>query len=255
MNLFFIKFLFVVCVLISSSAWTAPIIVKIGATNFPPYIIIAEDGKIAGIISETISYMNSIQQDYQFVADPAPAMRRHDNFKKNLFDLSFFDNIEWGWDKDQIQVSDIFMRGKEVYIAKAKPGRDESYFQDFENKTMVGMLGYHYGFADFNSDPAYLRKKFNMQSTTSNESSIKMILYERGDIAVVSDAFLNWYLSQHPQAREKLLISKKVDQKYAHTIIVRKNIRPTIAEINQLLQKFRQSKEFKSIEQRYGVTP
>ena len=199
--------------------------------------------------------MNSIQQDYQFVADPAPAMRRHENFKKNLFDLSFFDNIEWGWDKDQIQVSDIFMRGKEVYIAKAKPGRDESYFQDFENKTMVGMLGYHYGFADFNSDPAYLRKKFNMQSTTSNESSIKMILYERGDIAVVSDAFLNWYLSQHPHAREKLLISKKVDQKYAHTIIIRKNIRPTIAEINQFLQKFRQSKEFRSIEQRYGVTP
>lgn len=255
MKLLLTSFLFATSVLIFNSAWSAPIIVKVGATEFPPYIIITEDGKVRGIIDETINYMNSIQQDYKFVASPAAAMRRHENFKKNVFDISFFDSIEWGWAKDQVQVSDVFMRGKEVYIARAIPGRDESYFQDLKNKTMVGMLGYHYGFTNFNSDPVYLRKNFNMQLTTSNESSIKMILYERGDIAVVSDAYLNWYLSQHPQAKEKLLISKKIDQKYAHTIIVRKNIRPTIAEINQLLLKFRQSKEFKSIEQRYGVTP
>lgn len=256
MKLLFTKFLFIFCVLICNSSWAKePIVVKVGATEFPPYIEISDDGKVTGIIKETIEYMNAVQTDYKFVAIPASAMRRHENFKKKIFDVSFYDNIEWGWDKAQADASKVFMRGKEVYIARAKEGRDEEYFKDFKNKTMVGMLGYHYGFANYNSDPVYLRKTFNMQSSTSNESSIKMILYERGDIAVVSDAYLNWYLNQHPEARAKLLISKKVDQNYSHTIIVRKDIRPTIAEINKLLTMFRHSKEFKSIETRYGVTP
>lgn len=260
MKLFFTKFVIIICVLSFNSSWArgqdkAPIIVKVGATEFPPYIEITPDGKVSGIVRETIDYMNSIQQDYKFVAIPASAMRRHENFKKNIFDLSFYDNIDWGWDKSQVDASKVFMRGKEVYIARARPGRDESYFLSFKDKTMVGMLGYHYGFANFNSDPVFLRNKYNMQSSTSNESSIKMILYERGDIAVVSDAYLNWYLSIHPDAKDKLLVSKKVDQNYLHTIIVRKNIRPTVAEMNKLLTKFRQSKEFKSIETRYGVTP
>ncbi len=251
-----IKFLFITYVLIFNSTWASdPALVKVGATEFPPYIIISSDGQVTGIIKETIDYMNAIQKDYKFVAIPASAMRRHENFKKKVFDVSFYDNIEWGWDKTQAEASNVFMRGKEVYIAKTKKGRGQEYFSDFQKKTMVGMLGYHYGFANFNSDPAYLRKQFNMQSSTSNESSIKMILYDRGDIAVVSDAYLNWYLGKHPEARDKILVSKKVDQNYLHTIIVRKDIRPTVAEINKLLTMFKNSKEFKSIEQRYGVTP
>lgn len=233
----------------------APVVVKVGATEFPPYIVISPEGNVTGIISETISYMNSVQKDYKFVAIPASAMRRHENFKKGQFDMSFFDNIEWGWDKSKVEASKVFMRGKEVYIAKNKNSRGQDYFTNFKGKTMVGMLGYHYGFANYNSDPVYLRNNFNMQSSTSNEGSIKMILYERGDIAVVSDAYLNWYLSTHPEDRKKLLISEKIDQNYFHTIIARKNIRPSIHEINNLLSKFRQSSEFKSIEKRYGVTP
>lgn len=256
MKYLFAKLLLIICVLSFNSLCAhGTIIVKVGATEFPPYIIISNSGEVTGIIRETIDYMNSVQTDYKFIAIPASAMRRHENFKKKFFDVSFYDNIEWGWDKTLAEPSKVFMRGKEVYIARAKKGRGEEYFTDLKNKTMVGMLGYHYGFANFNSDPAYLRKNFNMQSSTSNESSIKMILYERGDIAVVSDAYLNWYLGQHPEAREKILISKRVDQNYTHTIIVRKDIRPTVTEINKLLTMFRHSKEFKSIEQRYGVTP
>lgn len=256
MRFFLLQCLFLSSLLISFSAWSAePIVVKVGATEFPPYIEISSDGRVSGIIAETIDYMNSIQKDYHFVAIPASAMRRHESFKKNFFTVSMYDNIEWGWDKSQAEASQVYMRGKEIYIARRKPGRDENYFNNFEGKSMVGILGYHYGFANYNSDPTYLSKKFNMQASRNHESSIKMILYERGDIAVVSDAYLNWYLIKHPEDRAKLLISKKIDQNYLHTIIVRKNTRPTVAEMNKLLTKFRQSSEFKSIQFRYGVTP
>jgi polar amino acid transport system substrate-binding protein len=244
-----------------SSAWAAipidkkPLIVKVGVVHFPPYIEVEANGKTSGMIMEMLSFMNSTQSTYKFETIPTAAMRKIRDFKNGAYDLSFFDNLNWGWEKSDVDASQVYMRGKEVYIAKKKPGRGEEYFADFTGKSMVGMLGYHYGFANFNADPTYLRKKYNMQSSTSNEGSIKMILHDRGDIAIVSDAFLNWYLNTHPEDRANILVSNKVDQHYFHTVIVRKNIRPSVQEINALLNKFKQSKYFKSMEVRYGVTP
>lgn len=231
----------------SDAVKKGPKIVRVGATEFPPYIHIEPGGKVTGILAGLLDFMNAEQSNYVFQAIPVSAMRRHGEFKSGDYDLSFFDNIEWGWDKSMVDVSDVYMRGKEVYIAKRKDNRDESYFADFKGKTMVGILGYHYGFASFNADPVFLRKKYNMQLSNSNEGSIKMILFDRGDIAVVSDIYLNNYLKKHPEDKSKLLVSNKIDQAYAHTVIVRKNIRPTVQEINGLLGRFRQSKKFKEI--------
>lgn len=243
---------FVFLVASSSPSWAVKE-VRIGATEFPPYIVLNRDGTVSGILIETIECLNSIQNKYKFVAIPYSAMRRHNGFKNKVFDVSFFDNIEWGWDKSQVDVSDIFMRGKEIYIALDKPGRGEEFFSDLKKRTMIGVLGYHYGFADFNSDPAFLRKNFKMQLTSSNEGSIEMVLEGRGDVAVVSDAFLNWYLEKKP-TNKKILISKKVDQHYLHTVILRKNTSPTVQEMNALLKQFRKSKVYDSILQKYGVS-
>lgn len=228
-----------------TSADKKPLIVKVGVVHFPPYIEVEANGKTGGMIIEILDYMNSVQSTYKFEPVQTSAMRKIRDFKNGSYDLSFFDNIKWGWDKADVDASTVYMRGKEIYIAKMKPGRNEKYFADFTGKSMVGMLGYHYGFANFNADVSYLREKYNMQASTSNEGSVKMILRDRGDIAIVSDAFLSWYFITHPEARAKILISNKVDQHYLHTVIVRKNIRPSAQEINTLLSKFKQSEQFK----------
>ncbi|WP_413291008.1 substrate-binding periplasmic protein [Bdellovibrio sp. HCB337] len=232
---------------------TEPQVVKVGVVEFPPYIQIENNGQVSGMIGLVLEYLNAAQDDYVFQPIPTSAMRRHRDFKNGMYDQSFFDNVEWGWDKSTVDATDVYMTGKEIYIALKKPGRGESYFANFSQKSMVGILGYHYGFAAFNSDPTYLRKKFNMQTSTSNEGSIKMILFERGDIAIVSDAFLNEYLKRHPDDRKKLLISEKVDQNYNHTIVIRKNTRPSVQEMNTLMSKFKQSKQFKLLQEKYGV--
>ncbi|MBS1971950.1 MAG: ABC transporter substrate-binding protein [Bdellovibrionales bacterium] len=233
--------------LATESTQKAPSVVRVGAVEFPPYIHIESGGKVTGLLETLLNFMNKEQSQYIFQAIPISAMRRHGDFKNGDYNLSFFDNIDWGWDKNTVDISNVYMRGKEVYIAKRKPDRTDSYFNDLSGKSMIGILGYHYGFANYNADPAFLRKKYNMQLSNSNEGSIKMILFDRGDIAVVSDIYLNSYLKKHPEDKAKLLISNKTDQQYSHTVIVRKNTHPTVQEINLLLNKFQQSKEFKEI--------
>ncbi|WP_413287969.1 substrate-binding periplasmic protein [Bdellovibrio sp. HCB337] len=226
-------------------------VVKVGAVEFPPYIHIESDGKVTGILADLLEFMNSTQKDYEFQAMPISAMRRHGDFKNGVYDLSFFDNIEWGWDRSAVDASDVYMKGKEIYIARKKVYRDPAFFSDFTRKNMVGILGYHYGFAGHNADPNYLRKKYNMQLVSSNEGCVKMILFDRGDIAVVSDVFLNGYFKKNPDDKSKIMISTKVDQQYSHRVMVRKNIRPTVQEINLLLTQFKKSKKFKEIQDYY----
>jgi len=215
--------------------------VLVGLAHFPPFVE-AREQKIGGLAADMLKLMNQHQDKYDFQGVPTLAKTRHKIFGLGRYDMSMFDNLAWGWSGYNVDSSEVFLRGGEVYIAKAEPGRDESYFMDFKNKTMIGITGYHYKFADFKSDEAYLTSNFNMQLTKSNTGSITMLLSgERGDIAVVSKSFLAQYFNKHPQARQQILVSKKIDQAYNHSIIIRKGISPSIDEINQILKELNQN--------------
>lgn len=241
--------------LMLSASLPAAQTVLVGVVVFPPYIV-----KSAGSTGETLSVelldlMNAFQQQYHFEAVSSGPVRRFKDFDLGKYDLSTFDSLEWGWKGRPVEASEVYLHGAEVYVALVEPGRDERYFSDFNHKAMIGMLGYHYGFAGFDNSPEMLRREFNMQLTNDNESTIKLLLAGRGDIAVVTEAYLNGYLARHPEDRAKLLISKRKDQTYAHTIIVRKGIRPTVEEINNLLRAMRKAGVLDPLWKKYGADP
>jgi len=230
--------LFTLLLLVASSAYSKEV-VKVGLAHFPPYIE-ARETKVTGLAIDMLNLMNQHQDTYEFVPVRTTASTRHREFSAGRHDMSLFDNLSWGWGSLYVEASDEYLNGGEVYIAQAKPGRDESYFTDFKNKKMIGMLGYHYAFADFNAEPEYLRETYHMELTQSNNGSIKMVMAgNRGDIAVVTKAFLFKYLNEHPEDRNKLLISKKLDQEYHFVSIIRKGIKPTVKELNNLLQQLK----------------
>lgn len=211
-------------------------VVRVGLAHFPPYIEAREE-IVSGLAIDMINLMNRHQDNYEFVPVRTTAATRHREFAAGRHDMSLFDNLAWGWKEYDVEATNVYLTGSEVYIASAEPGRDESFFTDFENKKMIGMLGYHYGFAGFNSNLEYLRTTYNMELTQSNWGSIKMVLAKnRGDIAVVTKAFLNQYLRSYPEHRRELLVSTKKDQEYRFVSVIRKGIRPTVTELNALLK-------------------
>ncbi|MGYP001593314116 len=44
-----------------------------------------------------------------------------------------------------------------------------------------------------------------------------------------------------------------MDQKYKHTVLIRKNTAPSVTKMNMLLDKLVQSGEYKKILQKYGM--
>lgn len=228
-------------------------IVNVGGYIFPPFVEQDPNGDLTGVSFDLIEAFNQYQSKYKFRFTPTSPKRRYLSFQRNEFDIIMFENKAWGWQKINVAASDVFLKGGEVYISKVHPNRDQSYFDTFTNKHMVGILGYHYGFANFISNEEELRKKFQISLTVDNNGSIDMIRRDRGDIAVITKSFLYRKFKQAPIMREELLVSEKLDQEYQHTILVRKSTQPSIVEINEILDGLKKNGMLLKIWQKYGI--
>jgi ABC-type amino acid transport substrate-binding protein len=210
---------------------------------------------VSGLTLEMINAINEFQQHYQLEFTLLKPRQRYRAFTARRFDMIFFENKAWEWQGYPVDSSEVFLTGGEVYIARAQPGRGQDYFDSLGDKRLVGILGYHYNFADFNSDPEYLKSKFDIQLIDNNAGTIRIILSGRGDIAVVTKSYLQHFLKNTSRVRSQLLVSERMDQEYRHTILMRRGIRPGVDEINRLLADMRHAGELDKLWARYGIAP
>lgn len=223
------------CASLAQAAERQAIIV--GGYEFPPYVELGKDGNPHGLTLDLIALLNASQDRYQFSFLMTSPPRRYRDFGRGNFDMIAFESPEWGWDASKIsyQASRVFFEDSEVYVALRTPGRDQSYFDDFAGKRMAGILGYHYGFAGFNSDPAMLKETYNMLLVTDHAASIEVVLRDRADVAVVTKSYLARYFTQFPDAARDLLVSDKVDQVYRLQLLARPESGLDAAALNGLL--------------------
>ncbi|CUW41394.1 Putative amino acid ABC transporter periplasmic protein [Magnetospirillum sp. XM-1] len=212
-------------------------VVKVGGYDFAPFVEGSGTGQPDGLALRLIEAMNKHQDRFTFQFVPTSPNRRYKDFETGKFDVMLFESPDWGWieRKLPVEASRVFLDGGELYVALAQPGRGQDYFADLGAKRMVGLLGYHYGFANFEADPAVLSSRFRMTLVRDNSASIEAILKDRGDVAVVTDAYLKRWLRTRPEVREKLLVSERFDQRYAHRALIRKGIDLTPAEMDRIL--------------------
>lgn len=235
--------------LYSSYPVAATELVRVGAYPFLPF-----SDKSSGLTPDLIQAMNAFQNEYKFEQVDTSPNRRYNDMATGHFTMMFFENIKWGWDPKVVEASKIFLRGDgEVYVARAIPGRGQSYFDSFEGKEIMGVLGYHYGFANFEADRNKLLKKFRMNFSSDNEIILRNFLLGYGDVAVLTKSYLNSYLLKHPEINGKLLISERLDQEYFHTILVRSGNKPTAQEMDALLSKMEAAGSLKKLWKKYGI--
>ena len=212
-------------------------VINVGGYHFPPFVNVDENNQVDGITKQFIREMNKIQAKYHFKFVLTSSKRRYFDFDQGNFDIIMFEDINWGWKNKDIAVSKVYLKGGEVYITKASPTKDQSFFDNFKNKYIAIIKGYHYGFANFNADENYLRKHFKVQFSSHHKGNILKVLFGRADISVVTLCYLKQFIQKNPEKKNQLLISEKFDQRYNHTILARKNIPITIEEINAMLVK------------------
>ena len=226
-------------------------VVKVGGYDFPPFVDKSAGG--TSLTLDLIAAMNAFQKKYVFQFVDTSSKRRFINFDEKKYDLIFFEAIDWGWQGREIEASDVIMQGGTVYITRLDRYKDQRYFDDFKGKTVWGILGYHYGFANFNSDIEFLKKTFNAHMTTSQDGLIEAAVTGRADVSVVVREYLQIYLLKHPEVQKKILISKKFDAVNSYTILVRKGISLDAAELNKILSDMENAGILKKLWGRYNL--
>jgi polar amino acid transport system substrate-binding protein len=230
-------FLVILGLVAAQPAWARQV-VKVGGYEFAPFVEMnASSGQPDGLALRLIEAMNAHQDRFTFQFVPTSPNRRYKDFEDRRFDVVLFESPDWGWKERglPVETSRVFLDGGELYIALARPERGQDFFARLDDKRMVGILGYHYGFAGFEADPAVLSKRFRITLVRDNAASIEAILKDRGDVAVVTDAYLKRWLRNRPEARDKLLVSERFDQRYAHRALIRRGAAITPAEMDKML--------------------
>ena len=228
-------------------------VVHVGAYNFPPYVVQAESARPQGVVVDLLAALNRLQADYRFVLVPTSVTRRYQDLASKRIDLIFFESPEWGWKNTAHEVLDLGVTDAEVYVARNLPGRDQRYFDDFDGKRLALYSGYHYGFADFNSDRDYLRQHFKAEFSYSHDSNLLKVLHDRADITVVAESFLQLFLDKNPGSAQQLLVSTRKDQVYHHQVLLRPESPVSAKELGRLLERLRASGELKVLLQRYHL--
>ena len=119
--------------------------------GFTPFCHLSK--KNGGLTADLVQAINAFQTDYRFRLVNTSANRRYRDMADDSFSVMFFENIKWGWDSKLVDASKVFLQGDgEVYVAQAKPGRGQEYFDTLPDKHILAVVGYHYGFANFDAD-------------------------------------------------------------------------------------------------------
>ncbi|WP_060508200.1 ABC transporter substrate-binding protein [Pseudomonas sp. NBRC 111124] len=236
-------------------AWAAEAIdVKIGAAHFPPYTVRPEQGADTGLLPQLVEALNRLQQDYHFVLVPTSIQRRFGDFQQGRTDMAIFENPEWGWQQIPHQTVDMGLEDAEVFVARKANGLDQHYFDSLGGKRLALFNGYHYAFANFNSDPNYLRKTYNATLTYSHDSNLLMVQAGRSDIALVTRSYLSDFLARNPGSLDKLIASQRIDQLYHHYALLRPGSPISDRKFAQLMDDLRNSGELTRIFQPYRIT-
>lgn len=245
--------LIVLCLLLGCSALHAQQEVRIAQVEFPPYVFKHETAEMPGLLAQLVEALNGVQQDYRFVLVPTSLKRRFTDLQRGRVDLAVFENPAWGWQTIAHTAWDMGLIDAEVFVTRAVPGRGQDYFDSLQGKRLALYHGFHYAFAAFNADPAYLGQTFNASLSHSHDGNLLMALNERTDIALVTRSYIRDFLRRYPDYQGQLLVSERMDQRYRHQLLLRPDSPIQAEQFAEIYARLRERGELMRIFSPYQI--
>lgn len=213
-------------------------VITVGAYYFPPVAEVDADNQPLGLLGDLVTALEAAHDDLEIDIFYTSPRRRYLDFEAGLYDVILFESADWGWSGRDVTMSRPILTDEEFYVALKKPGRDLSFFDDIGSRRLVAMSGYHYGFADLETDSQTLQAHFDIEFSDSHSRNLELIKADRpsvAEVAIISRSYLQRHLSEHPEDWRQLLISDKLDQRYQLRIIARRDGPASAGDMLELL--------------------
>lgn len=229
--------------------------IAVGVYHFPPAAAVHEN-RAEGLLGELLAELESTHEDITFRIVHTSPKRRHMDFEAGLYDIIFFESLDWGWKSRPVDATRPVLKDEEVYLALDKPGRDQSFFDNVTDRSIVAISGYHYGFADFSTDNAELEERFQIEFSHSHARNLNLIKADRpslAEVAIISRSYLQMHLKQNPEDQGRFLISDVADQTYRLRILAREDGPVSAGSLEQLLSPLINDGRYQEMVERHGL--
>lgn len=238
--------------LFCSTAWSHPLI-RVGGYPYAPFVVKESENRYRGLTLDLISALNEVQQEVRFVFVPTSATHRYQALALGRFSLMLFEDIRWNWDAEQVHMTPPLLLGGEIYVALKVPGRDQTFFEHIDQRKLIGVTGYHYGFADFNANADALKQRFRITLVKDNATAIQGLFKGRGEVAILNLAYLNQFSQQYPELAAQLLRSDKWDQQYELRALLSPTADISTRQLETWLAELKKSGTLARLWTKYGV--
>lgn len=243
-----------VCVLgaLLSFAASAQTTIRVLAYPFPPFL--NEDLK-TGLTPELLDLFNLIQDDFDFQLYVTKPEERYENLLDGKQDMILFEMPKWSWDnkKDKVKFTRQLMKGGEVYVAKRGKQPQYELFETVTSRHIAAYQGYHYAFADYNSDRKWLKENFKISFANSHYEIMDLVRDNKAEVGVVTLSFLKRYFIEKPEQIAEFEVSENFAQVYDLKAVIRKNAPISVKEFELVLTKLKKDFVLQKFLEKNGI--
>ncbi|NMP78379.1 ABC transporter substrate-binding protein [Pseudoalteromonas arctica] len=220
-----------------------------------PIIINAQ--KKQGFAPEFIKILNGAQQEFNFVLNSLPVKRLALSVEKNNFDVLFLMALQWIplSAQENIEKTEFYTITKnELYTLKENTN-EQAYFDDITSLTKVGVLGYSYQFAGFNTDAEFLSEEHQVSLTIDEFNVVKMLLLKRAEVGVLNNIAYQYFKNQNTFNMDLLYKSNVPDAVYkTHFLVNSKSNKITSNKMDEILSLPTAQIQLQKLLDKYGVS-
>lgn len=230
--------------------------ITVGVYHFPPIASVDDNGQATGLLGDLLQELEHAHPTVSFRVFHTSPKRRYLDFDAGLYDVIFFESPDWGWTQKEVDITRPILADEELYVALKKDGRDSSFFEDLNKRSIVAISGYHYGFTGYETDNSVLEQKFDIEFSDSHSRNINLIKADRpsvAEVAIVSHSYLQRHLARHPEDWDKLLISSEPDQRYQLSIIARNGGAASADQMLKLLAPLVDNGRYRQLVENWGL--
>lgn len=248
-----LRYFSVITFLVLSNSVSAQEPVYVAAYDYPPYF---SDVLETDLTRELVRLLNDHQDSYEFLIQITPPTGRYEALSDSgCCDVIFFESPLWGWSRSSVSYNKTIplVRGKERLVTAKKEGRNQSFFNSYEGKTLGGVKGYHYLLGGELVVSGEAKEKYTIYLADSRIINLRMVLGGRVDLTIVNDELLAALQGSNQIRVDNLLLSKKASLEYDLHMLVGNDKAISVETLQKLMRELGRKGELDALFTRFNM--
>ena len=188
------------------------------------YPLIINTEKEQGLAFELVKILNESQHEFNFFLKTLPSKRLIKSVQEKKFDALFLMAMIWLPKSTHSYLTKTKFSvtvANELYALKEN-ALDQSYFDNLDELTKAGVLGYSYKFAGYNTDQMFLSNVHKMSLTRSEVHVARMVLFKRAEVGIIGNLASQYFKKTKTNTIDMNLLFKSntPDQVYDTAFLV-----------------------------------